>query len=131
MHRFILLSLLLLLPWDASARRGRKAAPATPPVPTMEERQAAFGNINEAMMSGRMTHAADMLVMLLSQPEQAHFHAEAYARLGKVFSTLELPYSALMAYEQGLRSDIAVVGSEVPKALALGFMADPPMRPSS
>ncbi len=120
MHRFIVLSLLLLLPWDASARRGRKAAPATPPVPTMEERQAAFGNINEAMMSGRMTHAADMLVMLLSQPEQAHFHAEAYARLGKVFSNLELPYSALMAYEQGLRSDIAVVGSEVPKALALG-----------
>ncbi len=111
MHLLRLLSLLLLWPMAALGQA---------PVPTMQEREAAFGAINTSMLSGHLTQAADGLVMLIAEPTQAVFHAEAYARLGKIFTKLELPYSALMAYEKALRTDAQVVGGEATLALELG-----------
>jgi tetratricopeptide (TPR) repeat protein len=118
MRRMLLLVALACLPLDGMAKRAR--APAAPAAPSMAEREAAFGTINEAMLSGQLTQAADQLVLLIEAPEHTQFHAEAYARLGKIFSKLELPYSALMAYEKGLRTDASVVGAEAAVALDLG-----------
>ena len=61
--------LILLLLWPIVAL-GQQPVP-----PTMEERNLAFGTINEAMMSGQMTQAADQLILLANNPEQAVFHA--------------------------------------------------------
>ena len=92
-----LLRILALLTLWPLAALGQAPAPG--------DREAAFGAINEAMLAGRLTQAADGLVMLVAEPTQSAFHAEAYARLGKVFGKLDLPYSALMAYEKALRLD--------------------------
>ena len=105
-------TLALLLLWPLAAFGQAPAAPG--------DREAAFGAINEAMLSGRLTQAADGLVMLVAEPTQSQFHAEAYARLGKVFTKLELPYSALMAYEKAIRLDPSTVGGEASLALDLG-----------
>jgi len=103
--------LALLTLWPLTAL-GQAPAPG--------DREAAFGAINEAMLAGRLTQAADGLVMLVAEPTQSAFHAEAYARLGKVFGKLDLPYSALMAYEKALRIDPNAVGGEASVALDLG-----------
>ena len=42
---------------------------------------------------------------IADDPLQAHFKAEAYARLGNVLLELDLPYSALIAIEQAMQID--------------------------
>ncbi len=105
--------LCLLLLWPV-------AALGQVPAPTPQEREVAFGAINQAMLGKQMPKAADLLVMLIAEPSQSVFHAEAHARLGKVFSNLDLPYSALLAYEKALRLDPQAVGGEASLALDLG-----------
>jgi tetratricopeptide (TPR) repeat protein len=115
--RWLQLGLMVL--WPLAATAAPVADEALPP-PTMEERQAAFGMINEAMSSGRLAQAADLLVELSGDETQAVFRAEAFARLAVVLGRLELPYGSLLAYEKALRADPVAVGSEVSKALDLG-----------
>ena len=117
-----LLSGLAAPPADAARSRKTTAeAPAEDEVapPTMEERQAAFGAIDEAFKAGRLKEVADLLVELVSNPELEVFHAEAYARLGGVLESLELPYAALVAHERALAIDATLVPSSAEKALAL------------
>jgi hypothetical protein len=87
--------------------------------PTMEERQAVFGAIDEAYKAGRKAEVADLLVEVVENPEHEVFHAEAYARLGGVLQSLDLPYSALMAHERALASDATVAAGSAKDAIAL------------
>ncbi len=98
------------------------AAPATEPlkVPTMEERQAVFGEANDLYKTGRKKEAADRLVVVAEDPANEMFHAEAYARLGAILRELELPYSALIAYSKALEASPQAVASEVKKMIELG-----------
>ena len=53
-----------------------------------------FEDSEQALREGRKTIAADLLMEIADDPLQAHFKAEAYARLGNVLLELDLPYSA-------------------------------------
>lgn len=122
-------ALLLFLGWGELARAARTPKPGEAPaaasgapaayVPTMEERNAAFGQIDELLKSGQSARAADALMVLVDDPSKAVFHAEAYARLGAVLTDLDLPYGALVAYEKALSADAMAVSSAVKDAIKL------------
>jgi tetratricopeptide (TPR) repeat protein len=110
-------------PADA-AKKEAKILPASAeadakPMPTMEERTAAFGAIDEAYKAGRLKEAADLLVALTENTELAHFHAESYARLGGILEKLDLPYGALVAYERALATDAPLVAGSAASAIQL------------
>ena len=88
-------------------------------VPTMDERNEAFEQVNTAMVSGNKAAAADELIALTENPDWPVFHAEAYARLAVLLNQMDLPYSALAAYTKALELDPEGVSSEVQKAVAL------------
>lgn len=88
-------------------------------VPSMEERTAAFGQIDELLKSGQSARAADALMVLIADPSKAIFHAEGYARLGGVLTDLDLNYGALVAYEKALSLDAPAVSSAVKEAIRL------------
>ena len=120
-----LLALVLSLngaqPAPAPAPAPADAAAAEPlKVPTMEERQAVFGEANDLYKTGRKKEAADRLVVVAEDPANELFHAEAYARLGAILKELELPYSALIAYSKALEASPQAVASEVKKMIELG-----------
>jgi hypothetical protein len=75
--RSLRILLLLLLPLSAAAA---PLVTAEAPLPTMEERQSAFGLIDEAMASGAMAQAADLLVELSTDDTQVVFRAEGLCR---------------------------------------------------
>ncbi len=107
-----------------AAKRKSKAKPAaaaedTRPAPTMEERQAVFGEVDAAFKDGRKTQVADLLLGITQNPEHAVFHAEAFARLGGMLEELDLPYAALIAYEKALAGDAEGVSSVAKKAIKL------------
>ncbi|MCK6507150.1 hypothetical protein L6R53_27905 [Myxococcota bacterium] len=96
------------------------AQQATPRVlPSMEERTAAFGAIDEATKAGQTAQAADLLVALTQDPAHQAFHAEAYARLGAMLEKQGYPYAALSAYAQALSTDAQLVASVAKDALRL------------
>jgi tetratricopeptide (TPR) repeat protein len=88
-------------------------------VPSMEERNEAFTEVNTAMVNGNKAAAADELITLTENPQWPTFHAEAYARLAVLLNQMDLPYSALAAYTKALEIDPEGVSSEVQKAVAL------------
>jgi tetratricopeptide (TPR) repeat protein len=90
-----------------------------PAPPTMEERQAVFGVIDDAYKAGRKAEVADLLVAVVETPDHAAFHAEAYARLGGVLQSLDLPYAALMAHERALGTDATVAAGSAKHAIDL------------
>lgn len=95
------------------------AEPAAKPMPTLEERKAVFGAVDEAIQAGRKAQAADLFVEIVQDPAKAVFHAEAYARLGGVLEGLDLPYSALIAHERALATDPVIAASSAKAAIAL------------
>ncbi len=121
---WLLLAALALPAGPAQARRKKPAPePAVEEpavhVPTLEERQAVFGEIDAAFKRGEKTRVADLLVEVIDNPDHAVFHAEAYARLGAMLAELDLPYAALVAYERALSIDAEAVSSVAPKAIEL------------
>ena len=123
-------ALLLLgagtLGWSEGARAAKAPTPPSSAsaggaayVPSMEERTAAFGQIDELLRSGQSARAADALMVLVDDPSKAIFHAEAYARLGGVLTDLDLNYGALVAYEKALSLDAPAVSSAVKDAIKL------------
>jgi tetratricopeptide (TPR) repeat protein len=86
-------------------------------MPTMEERQEAFGEIDELMTAGSKPDAADALLALTQDGSQDAFHAEAYARLASLLDDLSLPYSALIANHKALSTDAEMVSSAVVPAV--------------
>lgn len=124
MRPILLLSLLLTVAGGPVLAKPRTEAPAaaagtTTTGPTLEQRSAAFGAIDELLKSGQSARAADALVALVDDPSQAAFHAEAYARLGAVLEDLDLPYGALIAYDKALAKDGMAVSSVTKGAIAL------------
>ena len=99
------------------------SADAVPPVeeervmPTMEERQEAFGEINDLLTAGNKPEAADGLLALTQNADHEAFHAEAYARLATLLNDLSLPYSALIANHKALTLDAEMVSSAVVPAV--------------
>jgi tetratricopeptide (TPR) repeat protein len=85
----------------------------------LEARKAVFGEVNAAFAAGRKAMVADGLVTIVENPDQADYHAEAYARLGGTLEDLDLPYSALAAYNRALQTDAEGVSSVVGDALRL------------
>lgn len=109
---------------DAEAARRKKKTmqveePEEVAMPTLEERQAVFGSIDEAYKAGRLKEVADLLLEVIENPEQAVFHAECYARLGGVLERLELPYAALIAHERALAIDADLVSKSAESAIKL------------
>ena len=88
-------------------------------LPSMQERQAAFGEIDEAIKAGQAAQAADMLLALTQDPAHVAFHAEAWARLGAFIEKQGYPYAALSAYAQALSTDADMVSSVAKDALRL------------
>lgn len=108
-------------PADAGPRKqaAEEAAEEERPAPTLEERRAVFGDINEAFKAGRLKEVADLLVEVVGDPEHEVFHAEAYARLGGVLQQLDLPYAALVAHERALSIDAELVSGSAEDAISL------------
>lgn len=111
----------LAVPADARQTRREKAAEEAEVEPyTMEEREAVFGPVDEAFDAGRKGEVADLLVEIVDNEEiHVQLRAEAYARLGKVLQSFDLPYSALVAYERALATDAPLVQSATPTAIEL------------
>ena len=79
-----ILALLCVLgagPVAQAAKRGATPPPAAPAGPTLEDRQAVFGPVDEAFQQGRKAEVADLLVEITQNADHLAFHAEAYARL--------------------------------------------------
>lgn len=108
--------LLLALSAPADARR---TPPAEPEPPTLEERQAAFEEVNQLLTEGKKKPAADALVAMTQDEELSDFHAEAYSRLAGLFEDLGFPYAGLIAATKALRIDAAGVSSTVSLAVEL------------
>lgn len=112
---------------DADARQTRREAAAAKAAeegevvpPTMEERQEVFGAVDEAFKAGRKGEVADLLVEIIDNAEvHVHLRAEAYARLGKVLGSFDLPYSALVAYQGALATDAALTQDSAKVAIEL------------
>jgi tetratricopeptide (TPR) repeat protein len=116
-----LLVLGLLFSGGALAAKPSKPKPEAPAAtgPSMEERTAVFGPVDTAFKEGRKAEVADLLVAITENPAHAAFHAESYARLGATLESLDLPFSALVAYEKGLSLDAPMVADSAKKAIAL------------
>ena len=108
----VLLAMLAVPAADAE----REAEPERP-MPTMEERQEAFGEIDELMTAGKKPEAADALLALTQNPDHEIFHAEGFARLATLLDQLSLPYSALIANHKALTLDAEMVSSAVVPAV--------------
>lgn len=113
-----------LTPDVAHAKKKKRAPePAAeeeePALPTLEERQEVFGDIDAAYKAGRLKEVADLLIEVVEDPTKDRFHAESYARLGGVFEKLDLPYAALIAHERALATDAEMVPASAKAALAL------------
>jgi tetratricopeptide (TPR) repeat protein len=125
--RVALLGVLLAASLPAMAKPATRAAgkqkveeaEEAEAAPTMEERQAVFGAVDEAFKAGRKAQVADLLVEIVETPEHAVFHAEAFARLGGVLESLDLPYSALVAHERALTTDAMLASNSAKSAIAL------------
>ena len=117
----VLLGLALAAPAAAGPKDKKPASqPAPSPVAAMlEARAAVFGPIDAAFKEGRKAEVADLLVELVAKPEHAAYHAEAWARLGGVLQSLDLPFSALLAYERALSTNAPLVADAAGKAIAL------------
>lgn len=102
----------------AAAPKDKKPAP-DPVAAMLEARAAVFGPIDAAFKEGRKAEVADLLVELVAKPEHAAYHAEAWSRLGAVLETLDLPFSALLAYERALSTDAPLVSDAAGKAIKL------------
>ncbi|NOY27681.1 MAG: hypothetical protein GXP62_17590, partial [Oligoflexia bacterium] len=89
------------------------------PLPTMEERTAAFGEIDQAQKDGQDRRAADMLLALAQDPQYEPFHAEAWARLAALIEKQGFPYASLSAYATALSVDAEMVSSVAKDALRL------------
>lgn len=110
---------------DAKPARREAPPPATPApetaaMPTMEERTAVFAAVDEAFAAGRKGEVADLLVEIVDKPEvHNQLRAEAYARLGKVLASFDLPYSALVAYQKALETDAPLTQDSAALAIEL------------
>jgi tetratricopeptide (TPR) repeat protein len=109
---------------DASKRNKVNTKPPVeeeaPEPYTMEEREVVFGPIDEAFTAGRKGEVADLLVEVIDNAEiHVQLRAEAYARLGKVLASFDLPYSALVAYQGALETDAALTQDSVQTAIEL------------
>ena len=97
-----------------------QAAPAAPSVEQMmAARNAVFGAVDTAFREGRKAEVADLLVEIAQKPEHAAYHAEAWSRLGATLEALDLPFSALLAYERALSTDAPLVADAAAKAITL------------
>jgi tetratricopeptide (TPR) repeat protein len=118
----LVLALLLALPASA-AKETRKPEPAAPAVPTasinLKEREKVFAAVDEAVRAGHKAQVADLLVEIVNDSTKSAFHAEAWARLGSTFEELDLPYSALIAYERALKANASLVAEKSKAAIAL------------
>lgn len=114
LHAMALALVLGLSP--ARAQDGRGTAM---PMPSMEERQAAFGEIDEATKAGDQDRAAELLLALTRDETHSAFHAEAWARLAATLQAKGYPYAALHAYARGLETDAAMVSSTAKTAVDL------------
>lgn len=110
-----ILALVLAAPAAAQAQPVDGARP----LPSMEQRTAAFGEIDAAMQSGDKLHAADLLLALSQDPAQQVFHAEVWARLGAILDEQGYPHAALSAYARALQTDANGVSSVAKDALRL------------
>ena len=117
----LLLGLTLTLTTPARARRPPPAPPppAPPAAPTMEERQATFGEVDELLREGKKKQAADGLLAIAGDPAHAVFHAEAYARLAALLDDLGFPYAGLVAVQKALTIDPEGVSSAIVLAMQL------------
>ncbi len=102
-----------LLSMPADARRSRKATHS------VEERMEVFAEVFGALENGDQSLAADKLIELIENPDHEYYHVDAYAQLGGILEKLDLPYSALLAYEAGLQIDASRIPSSVQQSLAL------------
>jgi tetratricopeptide (TPR) repeat protein len=115
-----LLLLGLALSAPALAAPKDKKPPAPDPIAAMlEARASVFGPIDAAFKEGRKAEVADLLVELVAKPEHAAYHAEGWSRLGAVLESLDLPFSALLAYERALSTDAPLVADAAGKAIKL------------
>ena len=100
---------------------------SAPKPPDEKARAAAFADYDAEKASGQKARAADALVALIDDPARAAFHAEAYGKLGETLDSLDLPYSALVAFTKGflLADDLSapIVGLHVPRAVELADKA--------
>ena len=93
--------------------------------PTDEERAEAFAEVDEQLKVGQKARAADALLALTQDEEKAVFHGEAYEMLADLLVELELPYAALVAYNEALLLDAnpVLVGKALAMADAVGDTA--------
>lgn len=87
------------------------------------EKAAVFAEYDAQMASGQKARAADALILLLDDTTKSLYYAEAYAKLGDLLGSMDLPYAALCAYARAFAkaddTTTAEVGTRVPKAIAL------------
>ena len=87
--------------------------------PTEDAIVEMFAETTSTLDQGRKTVAADMLLEIIEDPEQRNFHAEAYARLGRILLDLDLPYAALISLEKALAIDPEGIATSTVTAIEL------------
>ncbi|MEL6347425.1 MAG: hypothetical protein AAFV53_30195 [Myxococcota bacterium] len=101
----------LLLSLAASPSFARRP-PTDPAPPTIEEREAVFGDVDEILKSGEKKEAASGLVQIAEdEGVRVALRAEAYARLAGLLKDLNFPYAGLIAASKALRLDAEHVSS--------------------
>ncbi len=113
---------LSISPADARSRKPEPEPTAEEAVapPTMEERETVFGAVDEAFSAGRKGEVADLLVEIIDNEEvHVQLRAEAYARLGKVLQSFDLPFSSLVAYQGALATDAELTADSAKVAIEL------------
>src|SRR5690606_16721281 len=72
-----------------------------------------------ALRAGQLENAADALVAVLEDPEQAADHGKAWRAIATLLETQGLPYASLVAWSHAIATDAQSTAGDIAKVMDL------------
>lgn len=87
--------------------------------PALATEGGGYATFQLALRAGQLDNAADALVAVLRDPEQAADHPKAWRSLAALLESHQLPYAALVAWSRAIEADAQAAAGDIAKVMDL------------
>ena len=87
--------------------------------PAMAADEGGYATYELALRAGQLENAADALVAVLEDPEQAADHGKAWRAIATLLETQGLPYASLVAWSHAIATDAQSTAGDIAKVMDL------------